>query len=141
MNRGDPQNGWDTDQFPNDVREITLAMYYILRAGGFTMGGNNFDAKVRRQSIDAQDLLLAHIGGVDILARGLMNAAALIEHGGLADIVRQRYAGWDGPATQALLAPGATLADIADAAVLAGVDPRPRSGQQELLENLVSRFT
>jgi xylose isomerase len=141
MNRGDPQNGWDTDQFPNDVREITLAMYYILRAGGFTMGGNNFDAKVRRQSIDAQDLLLAHVGGVDVLARGLLNAAAMIEHGALADIVRQRYAGWDSPAAQALLAPGATLADVADAALLAGVDPQPRSGQQELLENLVSQFT
>ena len=141
MNRGDPQNGWDTDQFPNDVREITLAMYYILRAGGFTTGGNNFDAKVRRQSIDAQDLLLAHIGGVDILARGLLNAAALIEHGQLADIVRQRYAGWDSPAARGLLTRSATLADIADAAVLAGVDPQPRSGQQELLENLVSRFT
>jgi xylose isomerase len=65
----------------------------------------------------------------------------MIEHGALADIVRQRYAGWDSPAAQALLAPGATLADVADAALLAGVDPQPRSGQQELLENLVSQFT
>jgi xylose isomerase len=76
MNRGDPQNGWDTDQFPNDVREITTAMYYILQAGGFKNGGNNFDAKVRRQSIDAADLFHGHVGAVDILARSLLNAAA-----------------------------------------------------------------
>mgnify|MGYP003346827541 FL=1 len=69
MNRGDPQNGWDTDQFPNDVREITQALYYVLQGGGFTTGGNNFDAKIRRQSIDAEDLLIAHIGGIDVLAR------------------------------------------------------------------------
>jgi len=141
MNRGDPQNGWDTDQFPNDVREITLALYYILQGGGFTTGGNNFDAKVRRQSIDPQDLLIAHIGGIDVLARGLLNAAALIEEGQLADAVEARYRGWNAPAAQALLAPGATLADIADGAVAAGIDPRPRSGRQELLENLVGRHT
>jgi xylose isomerase len=141
MNRGDPQNGWDTDQFPNDVREITLAMYYILQAGGFTTGGNNFDAKVRRQSIDAQDLFIAHIGGIDTLARGLLNAAGLIEDGQLPRIVRERYAGWDAPAAAAMLKPGSSLAAIADEAVSKGVDPRPCSGRQELLENLVSRFT
>ena len=81
MNRGDPQNGWDTDQFPNDVREITTALYYILQGGGFTTGGNNFDAKLRRQSIDPADLFYAHIGGVDTVARGLLNAAAMIERG------------------------------------------------------------
>ncbi|HEY6012805.1 MAG TPA: xylose isomerase, partial [Candidatus Limnocylindrales bacterium] len=93
-NRGDPQNGWDTDQFPNDVAEITMAMYHILKAGGFTTGGNNFDAKVRRQSIDAADLFYAHIGGVDTVARGLLNAAAMIERGELARVVTDRYAGW-----------------------------------------------
>jgi xylose isomerase len=94
MNRGDPQNGWDTDQFPNDVREITLALYYVLRGGGFTSGGNNFDAKVRRQSIDAVDLFYGHIGAVDMLARGLLSAAAMIEGGELQGFVDQRYAGW-----------------------------------------------
>ena len=141
MNRGDPQNGWDTDQFPNDVREITLAMYYILQGGGFTSGGNNFDAKVRRQSIDAQDLLIAHIGGIDILARALLNATALIEDGQLARIVGERYAGWDASAAAAMLTPGSSLADVSDSAVREGVNPRPRSGRQELLENVVSRFT
>jgi xylose isomerase len=139
MNRGDPQNGWDTDQFPNEVREITLAMYYILQGGGFTTGGNNFDAKVRRQSIDAQDLFIAHIGGIDILARGLLNAAALIEDGQLARTVRERYADWGSSAAAAMLGAGSSLADIADGAVHANVDPLPRSGRQELLENLVSR--
>ena len=141
MNRGDPQNGWDTDQFPNDVREITLALYYVLQAGGFTTGGNNFDAKVRRQSIDARDLFLAHIGAVDILARGLLNAAALLDDGQLAGTVRDRYAGWDAPAAAAMLGPSSSLAAIADSAVREGIDPRPRSGRQELLENVVARFT
>jgi len=141
MNRGDPQNGWDTDQFPNDVREITLALYYILQGGGFRTGGNNFDAKVRRQSIDPQDLLIAHIGGIDVLARGLLNAAALIEEGQLSAAVEARYQGWNAPAAQSLLAPEVTLANIADRAVAEGIDPRPRSGRQELLENLVGRHT
>ncbi|MEO8313217.1 MAG: xylose isomerase [Pseudomonadota bacterium] len=141
MNRGDPQNGWDTDQFPNDVREITLAMYYILQAGGFTTGGNNFDAKVRRQSIDAQDLFLAHIGGIDILARGLLNAAAMLEDGQMSGTLRARYADWDLPAAAAMLKSGSSLVEVCDSAVRDGIDPKPRSGQQELLENLVSRFT
>ena len=78
-NRGDPQNGWDTDQFPNSVEEITLAMLEVLRAGGLGNGGWNFDAKVRRQSIDAADLFHGHIGGVDTIAHGLLRAAAIIE--------------------------------------------------------------
>lgn len=141
MNRGDPQNGWDTDQFPLDVREITMALYYIVRNGGFTTGGNNFDAKVRRQSIDPADLLIGHIGGIDVLARGLLNAANLIEDGTWAAQVEKRYAGWDSPAAQALLAPGASLAAIADGAVNDGIDPKPRSGKQEMLENLITRYT
>src|SRR5215472_10010534 len=96
MNRGDPQNGWDTDQFPNDVREISTALYYILSGGGFTTGGNNVDAKVRRQSFEPADLFYAHIGGVDTVARGFLNAAAMIERGELAGIVKERYAGWQG---------------------------------------------
>lgn len=140
MNRGDPQNGWDTDQFPNDVREITQALYYILQGGGFVTGGNNFDAKIRRQSIDPEDLFIAHIGGIDVLARSLLSAAALIEDGSLARAVDTRYAGWHRPDGEALLAPGASLAAIADGAVRDGIDPAPRSGKQELLENLITRF-
>ncbi len=140
MNRGDPQNGWDTDQFPNDIREITTAMYYILKAGGFKNGGNNFDAKVRRQSIDAADLFHGHIGGVDILARSLLNAAAMIEGGELDALVTDRYAGWQSAEAQAMLSGTSTLEAISDAAVATGIDPKPRSGRQEYVENLVSRY-
>ncbi len=140
MNRGDPQNGWDTDQFPNDIREITTAMYYILKNGGFHNGGNNFDAKVRRQSIDAADLFHGHIGGIDILARSLLNAAAMIEGGELDTLVTDRYAGWNSDAGKALLSASSNLEDISDAAVAAKIDPQPRSGRQEYVENIVSRY-
>jgi xylose isomerase len=140
MNRGDPQNGWDTDQFPNDIREITTALYYILKAGGFKNGGNNFDAKVRRQSIDAADLFHGHIGGVDILARSLLNAAAMIEGGELEAVIADRYAGWQTAEGKALLSPSANLEAISDAAVAAKIDPKPRSGKQEYVEGVVSRY-
>ena len=93
-NRGDPQNGWDTDQFPNSIEELTLVMYEILRYGGFKTGGFNFDAKLRRQSIDPHDLFHGHIGGMDALALGLEKAAVLIEDNGLSNFVTERYAGW-----------------------------------------------
>lgn len=139
MNRGDPQNGWDTDQFPNDVREITTALYYILRAGGFKNGGNNFDAKIRRQSIDPADLFHAHIGGVDILARSLLNAAAMIESGELAKLVADRYAGWKSEGAQAMLNDALSLEAISDSALADRIAPKPRSGRQEYAENIVSR--
>jgi xylose isomerase len=140
MNRGDAQNGWDTDQFPNDIREITLAIYYVLKAGGFTSGGNNFDAKVRRQSIDPADLFYGHIGAIDILARGLLNAAAMLDGGELNAFIDQRYAGWHTNSGRELLEGSASLADISDAAVSDNVLPVPRSGRQEYLENVVSRY-
>ncbi|PXW77691.1 D-xylose isomerase [Blastomonas natatoria] len=137
-NRGDHQNGWDTDQFPNSVEELTLAMVEILRAGGFTTGGFNFDAKVRRQSMDPVDLFYGHIGGIDTVARGLLNAAALIEDGRIDGIRAERYAGWDGDFGQKIAA--LDLAGIADLAVSENLDPRPRSGRQERIENLINRF-
>jgi xylose isomerase len=140
MNRGDPQNGWDTDQFPNDIREITIAMYYILQAGGFKHGGNNFDAKVRRQSIDPADLFYGHIGGVDVIARSLLNAAAMIEGGELDALVSDRYAEWRSVKGKELLASNVSLAQIADSAVAEDIDPKPKSGLQEYAENLVSRY-
>jgi len=140
MNRGDPQNGWDTDQFPNDVREISTALYYILQGGGFKTGGNNFDAKLRRQSIDPADLFYGHIGAVDTVARGLLNAAALIEKGEIAAVVKDRYAGWAGELPQAILNGKMTLSSIADGAVADGIAPQPRSGRQELVENIVARY-
>ena len=140
INRGDPQNGWDTDQFHNDPLDLILAMYRILKAGGFTTGGFNFDAKVRRQSIDPVDMFHGHIGGLDHLARALINAAALIEDGKLDQFVEKRYAKWNESLGQKIFAKDSTLASIADQAVSSNINPKPISGGQEYLENLVSRF-
>ena len=134
MNRNDYQSGWDTDQFPNNVPEVALAYYEVLRAGGFTTGGTNFDAKVRRQSLDAEDLVLAHVGGMDTCARGLKAAAALWESGELETARKARYAGWETPAAKAMLS--GTLESVAADVLAKGVNPAPRSGRQERLENL-----
>jgi xylose isomerase len=138
MNRNDYQSGWDTDQFPNNVPEVALCYYHILKAGGLGRGGTNFDAKLRRQSIDPQDLVAAHIGGMDICARGLKAAAAMIEDGGLETALTARYAGWDTPAAKAML--DSDLTSISQDVLARSVDPQPRSGRQEILENYVSRF-
>jgi xylose isomerase len=140
MNRGDAQNGWDTDQFPNDIREITVVMYYILQNGGMKNGGNNFDAKVRRQSIDAADLFHGHIGGIDILARSLLSAAAMIQGGELAAVIADRYTGWQSADARAMLSGQSNLGAISDAALVANIDPKPRSGRQEYIENVISRY-
>jgi xylose isomerase len=137
-NRNDYQSGWDTDQFPNNVPETALALYYILQGGGLTTGGFNFDSKLRRQSLDPVDLIAAHVGGMDTLARGLLAAAAMIEDGGLAAFVAERYAGWESPDAQAMLT--SDLATIAVRVEKESLDPQPRSGQQERLENWVNRF-
>jgi xylose isomerase len=140
VNRGDPQNGWDTDQFPYDIREITLALYYILKGGGFTSGGSNFDAKVRRQSVDPADLFYGHIGAIDVMARGLLNAAAMLEGGELTSFIDRRYAGWRTDSARAILEGRSTLAAIADAAVADNITPIAHSGRQEYLENIVTRY-
>lgn len=139
-NRGDHQNGWDTDQFPNSVEETTLAMLEIVRAGGFTTGGFNFDAKVRRQSVDAEDLWHGHIGGVDVVAAALLNAERIIADGRIDAFKAQRYAGWDGALGQMIHRDGTSLSDIADHAISANLDPKHKSGKQERLENLINRF-
>ncbi|WP_440589618.1 xylose isomerase [Pelagibacterium mangrovi] len=140
MNRNDYQSGWDTDQFPNNVPEVALAYYHILKAGGFSTGGTNFDAKLRRQSIDPQDLLYGHIGGMDICARGLKAAAAIIEDGSYDAFLDERYAGWKGAEALAMLKGERTLEDIAARVEAEGIDPQPKSGRQEYLENLINRF-
>ncbi|MEM7443299.1 MAG: xylose isomerase [Pseudomonadota bacterium] len=139
INRGDPQNGWDTDQFPNDPVESTLALYRVLTAGGLTTGGFNFDAKLRRQSVDPLDLFHAHIGGIDTLARGLLSAARIIEDGTLDGFVEDRYADWAADEGKAILAGERSLESLADKARDARA-PEPKSGRQEYLENLVNRF-
>ena len=138
-NRGDPQNGWDTDQFPNSVEDLTMPLYEILRAGGVAPGGFNFDAKLRRQSTDRNDLFHAHIGGLDTLARALLAAARLIEDGELAARKDARYAGWDGELGQAILQGSLGFEELEGRVADGSIDPRRASGQQELLENLVNR--
>jgi xylose isomerase len=121
------------------VDELTLAMYEILKGGGFTNGGFNFDSKLRRQSIDRLDLFHGHIGGMDTLARALLAAATLIERGDLADKVTQRYSGWSKELGQGILT-GTESLDTLEAKVLSqGIDPQPISGGQEHLENIVNR--
>ena len=139
-NRNDLQSGWDTDQFPNSVPETTLAFYQILKNGGLGKGGFNFDAKVRRQSLDPADLLHGHVGGLDVLARSLKAAAALIEDGTYDKAVDARYAGWQTPEGQAILKGERSLDDLAARVEKENLNPQPRSGQQEYLENLINRF-
>jgi xylose isomerase len=139
-NRNDIQSGWDTDQFPNSVPETTLAFYHILKNGGLGSGGFNFDAKVRRQSIDPADLLHGHIGGLDVLARSLKAATAMIEDGTYDKTVDARYAGWESAEGQAILKGERSLEDLAARVVRENINPQPRSGQQEYLENLLNRF-
>lgn len=139
-NRNDLQSGWDTDQFPNNAGEMALAFYYILKQGGLGQGGFNFDAKVRRQSLDPADLLYGHIGGLDTLARGLKGAAALIEDGEFDMLMDERYAGWNQPGAAAMLKGDRTLEQISDWVLAENINPKPRSGRQEYLENLVNRF-
>ena len=140
MNRGDPQLGWDTDQFPNNVPETAIALYHVLQAGGLGSGGLNFDAKVRRQSIDAADLFHGHIGGMDVCAQALLVAEKMIVDGRLQAAQTTRYAGWDTPAGQDILQGRTTLAALADGVLDRNVDVAPVSGRQEALENLVNRF-
>ncbi len=140
MNRGDPQNGWDTDQFPNSVEELALVFHLILRAGGMGRGGLNFDAKVRRQSITPEDLLIGHIAAMDTCARAMLAAEAMGVDGRFERHLGERYAGWHSPAGRAIMAPGSTLADLSDQAIEMAEPPRPVSGRQELLEAWYARF-
>ena len=139
-NRNDLQSGWDTDQFPNNPGEMTLAFIEILKNGGLHNGGFNFDAKVRRQSLDPDDLVHAHVGGLDILARGLKAAAAILEDGTFEKAREDRYAGWADKEGKAMLGGKRSLEQIASRVLKDNVNPQPKSGQQEYLENLINRF-
>jgi xylose isomerase len=119
---------------------MTLAFIEILRNGGLGNGGFNFDAKVRRQSLDPADLLHGHIGGLDILARGLKAAAAILEDGAFEQALKDRYAGWDDKEAKAMLTGKRTLDQIAARVEKQNLNPQPRSGRQEYLENLINRF-
>lgn len=138
-NRGDYQNGWDTDQFPIDVYEWAEAMAIILRQGGLAGGGINFDAKRRRNSTDMEDLFYAHIGGMDTIARGLLIADKLLQHGELDRFKKARYASFDSGHGAKFEAGSLRLEDLFQLAQEFG-EPAQTSGRQEYLENLLSRF-
>lgn len=138
-NRGDNQNGWDTDQFPNNVYELTEAMLIILKAGGFKTGGVNFDAKTRRNSTDLIDIFYAHIGGMDTFARGLLAAHAILEDGEFAKLKKQRYASFDSGKGRKFEQGKLSLKDLRALALKEG-EPAQISGKQEYLENLLNRF-
>ena len=140
INRGDQQSGWDTDQFGMNVPDIALAFYHIYKHGGFTTGGLNFDAKIRRQSLDADDLLYAHVGGMDACARALLIAETMIMDGALERHVAARYAGWDKPENAKMLSGKMSLEDCAARVGKDKLDPQPRSARQEYLETIVNRY-
>jgi len=138
-NAGDDRLGWDVDRFPVSVEQMTLGIYELLRGGGFTTGGMNFDAKLRRGSIDRTDLFHAHIGGMDTMARALLAADAMWQDGAIEQVRTDRYAGWNEPLGRAILDGSATL-DSLRAHATDGVSPSPVSGRQEALEALVARY-
>jgi xylose isomerase len=140
INRGDDLLGWDTDQFAMNVPELALVFHEVLNHGGFTTGGLNFDAKIRRQSIDPDDLIHAHAGSMDACARAFLAAADMLDADALTTPLDERYAGWADAEGRAILAGQRSLADLADRALGSGFDPQPRSGRQEYLESLVNRY-
>jgi xylose isomerase len=138
-NRGDPILGWDTDQFPSDLYSATLAMCVILNQGGIGKGGLNFDAKVRRASIDEKDLFHAHIGAMDAFARGLVVAARLQKDGVFSKFIEKRYASWDTGVGRQIEEGKAKLTDL-ERYVLESGEPKRFSGRQEMLENILNQY-
>lgn len=138
-NRGDYQNGWDTDQFPNNINELTESMLIVLEANGFGGGGINFDAKIRRNSTDPADLFHAHVGGVDIFARALIIADQILEKSDYSKIRKERYSSYDSGTGKDFESGKLKLEDLRDYAISNG-EPEYRSGRQEFLENLINRY-
>lgn len=137
-NQGDPQLGWDLDLFATNFADNTLVMYYILKHGGFTTGGFNFDTKLRRQSIDLADFFYGHIAGVDALAHSLLTAAGMLKDDQLANNVENRYKGWNSPDAQAILKGKTNFDQLSERVLSENINPAPVSGHQELLENIVN---
>lgn len=138
-NRGDYQNGWDTDQFPNNLNELTEAMLIIAESGGIQDGGINFDAKIRRNSTDNDDLFHAHIGGMDTFARALISAEKILNNSEYKELRRSRYASFDSGEGKRFEAGDLTLEDLRAFAIDKG-EPAVRSGKQELFENIINRY-
>ncbi len=138
-NRGDYQNGWDTDQFPNNVLEVTEAMLVFLKSGGLQGGGVNFDAKTRRNSTDLEDIFLAHIGGADTFAKALLAADAILENSSYEELLKNRYASFEAGKGADFVSEKLGLTDLYNYAVKTG-EPQQISGKQELFENVINRF-
>ena len=139
-NRGDYQNGWDTDQFPNNILETTEAMLVFLQAGGLQGGGVNFDAKIRRQSIDAEDLFHAHIGGMDVCAKTLIAVEKLMNDNVIPKFIEDRYSDWNKELGQLIHNKDTGLDDINKKVIDDNIEPEPRSGRQEYLENILNKY-
>jgi len=139
-NRGDYQNGWDTDQFPIDLYELTQAMMVILRGGGLQGGGTNFDAKTRRNSTDLEDIFIAHIAGMDAFARALETAAAILEESPYLSMLKERYASFDEGKGKAFEEGKLTLEELRQYALSLGKEPAQISGKQELYEAIVNMY-
>ena len=140
INRGDTLLGWDTDQFPNNPSDLLMAFYYIFSNGGFTQGGFNFDAKIRRQSIDPEDLFHAHIGGMDVCAKTLLATEKLIKDNILPKYIQDRYANWNNELGKFIHSKDSNLEIIHQTVIDKNINPKPISGQQELLENLLNKY-
>ncbi|MCZ8217406.1 MAG: xylose isomerase, partial [Cyclobacteriaceae bacterium] len=138
-NRGDYQNGWDTDQFPNNIYELTEAMLVFLQAGGLKTGGINFDAKTRRNSTDLKDIFYAHIGGMDMFARALLTAQAILDDGEYLSLRKERYASFDAGKGKQFEQGKLGLSDLHALAMKNG-EPESLSGKQEYYENLINQF-
>ena len=138
-NRGDAQNGWDTDQFPIDNFELTQALLQVIRNGGLGNGGMNFDAKLRRNSTDPEDIFIAHISGMDAMARALLNAAAVVEESPLPQMLKDRYASFDAGEGKRFEEGKMTLEELVVHAKKNG-EPAQKSGKQELYETILSLY-
>ena len=140
VNRGDTLLGWDTDQFPNNAADLIMAFYHIFTNGGFIKGGLNFDAKIRRQSIEPEDLFYAHIGGMDVAARTLLAVEKMINDPQISNYVNNRYTDWNGKLGKFIQDKENDLSSIANKVINDNLDPQPRSGNQELLENILNKY-
>ena len=140
INRGDTLLGWDTDQFPNNPLELLIPFYHIFSNGGFKQGGLNFDAKIRRQSIDPEDLFYAHIGGMDVAARSLIAVEKMINDKELSTYIQNRYKKWDQALGKFIHSQEGNLETIANKVISENIEPEPQSGQQEYLENILNKY-
>jgi xylose isomerase len=138
-NKGDYQNGWDTDEFPTNIYEVTEAMIEIIQAGGFTTGGINFDAKTRRNSTDLEDIFIAHVSGMDVFARSLVIADQLLKDSDYLKLKATRYASYDSGKGAEYEAGKLNLTDLYNVAKEVG-EPKQISGRQEMLEQLINCY-